>query len=222
MAGSTLRKIIQTPASNSAPPARDQSEKVSPASNQPNATAPGGVMSEIVWRLSLYLHHLEELSHKCRCAVHVYVLMTNHVHLLLTPLRKDGPSLLMKHLGQRYVQYVNRTYRRSGPLWEGRFRSSIVQEQGYLLRCYRHIELNPLRAGMVRQPRDYRWSSYPSNGEGSPSRLVKPHEEYLALGRQDDERLAAYRALFRPELDPKQVEGDPGGGERWIRCRRRA
>src|SRR4029077_20467929 len=78
------------------------------------------------------------------------------------------------------------------------------------LRCYHHIELNPLRAGMVRLPRDYRWYSYPSNGEGSPSRLVKPHEEYLALGRQDDERLAAYRALFRPELDPKQVEGIRG------------
>ena len=155
---------------------------------------------------SLYLHYLEELSRKFRCAVHAYVLMTNHVHLLLTPSRKDGPSLLMKHLGQRYVQYVNRTYRRSGTLWEGRFRSSIVQEQGYLLRCYRYIELNPLRAGMVRHPRDYGWSSYSSNGEGKRSRLLKPHEEYLALGEQEDERLAAYRALFGPELDAKEVE----------------
>ena len=154
----------------------------------------------------LYLHHLEELSHKFRCAVHAYVLMTNHVHLLLTPARKDGPSLLMKHLGQRYVQYINKTYRRSGTLWEGRFRSSIVQEQGYLLRCYRYIELNPVRAGMVRHPRDYRWSSYSANGEGDSSRLLKPHEEYLALGRGESERLAAYQALFRSELDPKQLE----------------
>ena len=155
---------------------------------------------------SLYLHHLKELSRKFRCAVHAYVLMTNHVHLLLTPVRQDGPSLLMKHLGQRYVQYINKTYRRSGTLWEGRFRSSIVQEQGYLLRCYRYIELNPVRAGMVKHPRDYRWSSYRANAEGKPSRLLRPHEEYLALGRQDSERLAAYQALFRSELDPKEVE----------------
>lgn len=155
---------------------------------------------------ALYLHHLEELSRKFRCAVHAYVLMTNHVHLLLTPLRKDGPSLLMKHLGQRYVQYINKTYRRSGTLWEGRFRSSIVQEQGYLLRCYRYIELNPVRADMVRHPRDYQWSSYSANGEGEPSRLLTPHEEYLALGGHENERRAAYQALFRSELDPKQLK----------------
>jgi REP-associated tyrosine transposase len=155
---------------------------------------------------ALYLRHLDELSRKFRCAVHAYVLMTNHVHLLLTPVRKDGPSLLMKHLGQRYVQYINKTYRRSGTLWEGRFRSSIVQEQGYLLRCYRYIELNPVRAAMVKHPRDYPWTSYSANAEGKPSQLLRPHEEYLALGRQDKDRLAAYRALFRSELDTKELE----------------
>jgi putative transposase len=155
---------------------------------------------------ALYLCHLEELSRKFDCAIHAYVLMTNHVHLLLTPACKDGPSLMMKHLGQRYVQYVNKTYRRSGTLWEGRFRSSIVQEQGYLLRCYRYIELNPVRAGMVRHPRDYRWSSYSTNGEGHMSRLLQPHEEYLALGGYANERRWAYRALFCPELESKEVE----------------
>ena len=155
---------------------------------------------------SLYLHHLGELARKFHCALHAYVLMTNHVHLLLTPARLDGPSLLMKHLGQRYVQYVNRVYRRSGTLWEGRFRSSIVQQQDYLLRCYRYIELNPVRAGMVRHPREYGWSSYCTNAEGKSSRLVNAHEEYLALGRQEEERLATYRALFRTELDPKEVD----------------
>lgn len=154
---------------------------------------------------ALYLHHLRELSGKFGCAVHAYVLMTNHVHLLLTPQRAEGPSLLMKHLGQRYVQYINKTYRRSGTLWEGWFRSSIVQEQGYLLRCYRYIELNPVRASMVAHPRDYRWSSYPANGEGQPSRLLRPHEEYLALGARADDRLAAYLALFRTELDSKEI-----------------
>lgn len=154
----------------------------------------------------LYLHHLLGLSRKFGCAIHAYVLMTNHVHLLLTPRRMDGPSLLMKHLGQRYVQYVNRTYRRSGTLWEGRFRSSIVQRQGYLLRCYRYIELNPVRASMVSHPRDYPWSSYCSNAELKGSRLLTPHDEYLALGGQEEERAAAYRALFRSELDPGEIK----------------
>jgi|SRR5882672_1809488 len=154
---------------------------------------------------SLYLRHLEELSRKFRCVVHAYVLMTNHVHLLLTPARQDSASLLMKHLGQRYVQYVNRTYRRSGTLWEGRFRSSIVQEQGYLLRCYRYIELNPVRAGMVRHPREYAWSSYRGNAGLRASRLLTPHEEHLALGKSREARHTAYQTLFRSALDQEDL-----------------
>ena len=155
---------------------------------------------------ALYLHHLVELAREFHCAVHAYVLMTNHVHLLLTAALPDGPSLLMKHLGQRYVQYVNRSYRRSGTLWEGRFRSSIVQERGYFLRCHCYIELNPVRANMVSHPRDYRWSSFPANAGPASSRLLTPHGEYLALGRNDHERGAAYRELFRSELDPTQLD----------------
>lgn len=155
---------------------------------------------------TLYLYLLEELARKFDCALHAYVLMTNHVHLLLTARQPDGPSLLMKHLGQRYVQYVNRHYYRSGTLWEGRFRSSIVQERGYLLRCYRYIEMNPVRAGMVKHPRDYQWSSYRANMGLLASRLVAPHEEYLALGRHEEERHAAYRALFPTELDPVDLD----------------
>lgn len=155
---------------------------------------------------ALYLDHLEELSWKYGCAIHAYVLMTNHVHLLLTPAGEDGPSLLMKHLGQRYVQYVNRTYVRSGTLWEGRFRSSIVEGQAYLLRCYRYIEMNPVRAGMVMHPRDYQWSSYRSNAEGCPSKLITPHEEYLSLGWSDEARHANYSSLFEPQLGPRELE----------------
>jgi putative transposase len=155
---------------------------------------------------ALYLHHLGEMAREFHCAVHAYVLMTNHVHLLLTPALPDGPSLLMKHLGQRYVQYVNRSYRRSGTLLEGRFRSSLVQEIGYFLRCHRYIELNPVRAGMVSHPADYRWSSFPVNAGFAATRLLTPHSQYLALGRNDDERSAAYRALFRSELDTAQLD----------------
>ena len=155
---------------------------------------------------ALYLHHLGEMAQEFHCAIHAYVLMTNHVHLLLTPALPDGPSLLMKHLGQRYVQYVNRSYRRSGTLWEGRFRSSIVQERGYFLRCHCYIELNPVRANMASRPGDYRWSSYRANAGLVTSRLLIPHGEYLALGKNEHERAAAYQELFRSVLDPAQVD----------------
>ena len=152
-----------------------------------------------------YLHHLEENAARFGCAVHAYVLMTNHVHLLLTPEKADSVSPLMKHLGQRYVQYVNRTYRRSGTLWEGRFRSCLTQAEDYVLACYRYIELNPVRAGMVRHPRDYRWSSYAANAEGKPSRIIQSHDQYLRLGRSEAQRREAYRALFKAHLDEEML-----------------
>ena len=96
-----------------------------------------------------YLAHLGELTGKFECAVHAYCLMTNHVHLLFTSRRADGSAQLMKHLGQRYVQYVNRTYRRTGTLWEGRFRSCLVDAEAYLFACQRYVELNPVRAAAV-------------------------------------------------------------------------
>jgi putative transposase len=155
---------------------------------------------------ALYLTHLAVLSAKFGCAVHAYVLMTNHVHLLLTPQEAEAASLLMKHLGQRYVQYINRAYRRSGTLWEGRFRSCVAQEEGYVLACQRYIELNPVRAQMVTHPRHYRWSSYRANAEGKASTLLTPHTQYLALGATDDARREAYRQLFRSDLDLDVVQ----------------
>ena len=97
----------------------------------------------------LYLKQLATQAHKFGCLVHAYCLMTNHVHLLITPPEKDSASLLMKNLGQRYVQFINKTYQRSGTLWEGRFKSCLAQEEQYVLACYRYIELNPVRANMV-------------------------------------------------------------------------
>lgn len=152
-----------------------------------------------------YLHHLEEYATKFGCSVHAYVLMTNHVHLLLTPERTESASLLMKSLGQLYVQYINRSYRRSGTLWEGRFRSCLTQTETYLLSCYRYIELNPVRAGMVNQPQKYRWSSYHSNALGKASSLIKPQQEYLRLGSTETERQSSYRALFSAHLEPETI-----------------
>ena len=149
-----------------------------------------------------YLDHLEKLARRFDCRMHAYVLMTNHVHLLLTPERTDSVALLMKHLGQRYVQYVNRTYRRSGTLWEGRVRCCLTQD--YVLAAT--ATMNPVRAAMVSQPRDYRWSSYHANAQGKADSLINPHAEYLRLGRDDTARREAYRALFKAHLNAEMVE----------------
>ena len=153
-----------------------------------------------------YLDRLAECSTKYGVWIHAYVLMTNHVHLLLSAGRADAPSAMMKALGQRYVQYINRTYRRSGTLWEGRFRSCLTQQETYLLACQRYIELNPVRAGMVTHPAEYRWSSYRANAQGEPDALVQAHPIYAALGLDAQSRQAAYRELFRYELDTGQVD----------------
>jgi putative transposase len=153
-----------------------------------------------------YLDHLAELAVKHGCAVHAFCLMTNHVHLLLTPQHEGSLGGLIKALGQRYVQYVNRTYRRSGTLWEGRFRSCLLQEEAYVLACYRYIELNPVRAGMVTHPAEYRWSSYRVNAQGEQGDWLVPQPLYLGLGMDVETRRAAYRELFRFELEPGVVD----------------
>ena len=152
-----------------------------------------------------YLDWLAEYAVKCACVIHAYVLMTNHVHLLISSESSSGVGDLMKALGQRYVQYANRVYRRSGTMWEGRFRSCLVQDDAYLLLCQRYIELNPVRAQMVEHPADYHWSSYRANALGEKSFLTT-HPLYEALGTMALERQAAYRELFRYELEPGQVD----------------
>lgn len=137
--------------------------------------------------------------------LHAYVLMTNHVHLLMTPRDQVGISLVMQSVGRRYVQYVNRTYQRSGTLWESRHKASVIDAEAYLLACGRYVELNPVRAGMVEHPADYAWSSYRRNAYGAADALVSPHALYLSLGH-GDERLAVYRDLFRSALAPDQVQ----------------
>lgn len=148
-----------------------------------------------------YLHWLKLGAEKYGCAIHSYVLMTNHVHLLLTPDAPNGISQLMQSLGRRYAQYVNRFYKRSGSVWEGRFKSSLIQAEEYLLTCYRYIELNPVRADMVCDPGDYAWSSYRHNGLGCADALISEHPLYGQLDADPEARRAAYRALFRAHLD---------------------
>ncbi len=152
-----------------------------------------------------YLHYLHRLCQDEGVMLHAYMLMTNHVHLLLTSQQADGASRLMKQLGQRYVQYVNRTYRRSDTLWEGRFRSCLVEAESYLLACQRYIELNPVRAGMVAHPAAYPWSSYRANADGETNPLLSPHGCYLSLGVDDVERQLSYRELCCDAMEPEVV-----------------
>lgn len=153
-----------------------------------------------------YAGWLNQYANDFDVQVHAWVFMTNHVHLLVTPQSENGVSKMMQALGRIYVRYFNREYRRSGTLWEGRYKSCLVQSEIYLLQCYRYIELNPVRAGMVKDPADYYWSSYACNGLGKQSSLAVPHPEYLALGRYPKQRCERYRALFQHHLDAPVVE----------------
>lgn len=133
--------------------------------------------------------------------------MTNHVHLLAATLQyPDGLSRMMQHGGRRYVRYLNHLYRRSGTLSEGRFKASLVDTEDYFLCCARHIELNPVRAAMVNDPGDYRWSSYRHHGFGAPDALLSAHQQYERLGSTRQQRQRAYRELFRSELDQNALD----------------
>ena len=143
-----------------------------------------------------YLNTLTEVSHRYGCAVHAYVLMTNHVHLLITPEANGSVSCCMQALGRKYVRYINDSYGRTGTLWEGRFKSALVDTDRYLLTCYRYIELNPVRANMVIGPDAYQWSSYRSNAMGHHDDLLIPHDKYIELGANSKARQQTYRLLF--------------------------
>ncbi|MGB5939658.1 MAG: transposase [Rhodanobacter sp.] len=147
-----------------------------------------------------YLAGLRESAIRYGCSVHAYMLMTNHVHLLVTPSSAGAVSRMMQWLGRQYVGYINGRYRRTGTLWEGRYKSCLVDTERYLLTCYRYIELNPVRAAMVADPADYAWSSYRANAQALPDKVVMPHVEYLRLGTSVSERCVAYRQLFEEVL----------------------
>jgi putative transposase len=153
----------------------------------------------------LYLSCLHEAAIRYDCAIHAYVLMTNHVHLLLTPGTSRSLPHLMQAMGRGYVQKINRKYRRTGTLWQGRYKASLVQSDEYLLACMKYIEMNPVRSGMVRHPCDYAHSSYACNANGRLNGMISSHSLYVALGRTEDERLFAYRRLFSDRLSEDKL-----------------
>jgi putative transposase len=139
------------------------------------------------------------------CRIHAYVFMTNHVHLLVTPSTETALAQVMQSVGRRYVGHFNSTYRRTGTLWEGRYKSTVIESSSYLFACSRYIELNPVRAGLADNPAAYPWSSYDANALGNRDALVSAHDLYLQLGRRPSARQAAYRGLFDVALDEATI-----------------
>jgi len=155
---------------------------------------------------AVYLDSLKKYADQYQVAVHAYILMTNHVHLLVTPATKTGVSQMMQSLGRAYVRYINQAYQRSGTLWEGRYKSTLVDSENYLLQVSRYIELNPVRAGMVQHPADYPWSSFRGNALDKKISLLTPHPCYHALGRSDAKRRKAYASLFDHDMENQTIE----------------
>jgi putative transposase len=153
-----------------------------------------------------YLQWLDEAAQKYGGSIHAYVLMNNHVHLLATGAETGALGRMMQSLGRCYVRYFNSKYGRTGTLWEGRYKSCLVDSDRYLLTCYRYIELNPVRALIVEHPGDHRWSSYHGNARGRAVELITPHETYLSLGRTDAARVTAYRRLFRDDISDAELK----------------
>jgi putative transposase len=153
-----------------------------------------------------YRDTLLQASRRFRCAIHAYVFMRNHVHLLVTPEDAHGASRMMQAIGRLYVRYVNTRHHRTGTLWEGRFRSAVVDSDRYLFTCGRYIELNPVRARMVDDAHQYGWSSHRHNAYGESDPLVTTHPLYDRLAANPVNRQAVYRALFRNPLEQQQID----------------
>jgi putative transposase len=147
-----------------------------------------------------FLKSLQAASARYNCQIHAYVLMTNHIHLLVSPATADGLARLMQSIGRRYVPYINQRYQRSGTLWEGRYRAVLLETARYVLACQRYIELNPVRAQIVQRAADYVWSSYRHHALGAPDALVHDHTLYTALGPDTASRCSAYQALCTEAL----------------------
>ena len=151
-----------------------------------------------------FLECLRQAKVKCRCRIFAYVLMTNHFHLLVEPAEAGDLGRFMQSVGRRYVRYVNETYRRTGTLWEGRFKSAAVSRDDYLIACSRYIELNPVRAGMVTHPKDYRWSSYQRRALGMSDRLLDEDPWYSGLGTTERDKQERYRQWIDAQISERE------------------
>lgn len=168
----------------------------------------GNNRTEIFCAEADYRFYLDKLRLACEkhgCDIHAYVLMTNHVHLLLTPQEEQSLSKALQMLGRYYVQFFNHCYQRTGTLWEGRYKATLIDTEAYLLTCMRYIELNPVRAGMVAHASEYSWSSYAYNALGQTDNLISPHPEYRRLGQTDEACRSAYQQLFEYPVSEESI-----------------
>ena len=154
----------------------------------------------------IFMRYLEEALDVCGCDLHAYVLMGNHVHLLVTAHGAGGISELMQELGRKFARVFNLRWGRTGTLFEGRFRSSLVDSEAYLFTCMAYIELNPVRVGMVAAPGDYPWSSFRLNSSGRPGPPLVPHPLYGGLGRSPAECASAYRRMVEGGVRTEELE----------------
>lgn len=152
------------------------------------------------------LQLLESLARQFEVAIHAYVLMDNHFHLLLTPQTQEGLPRMMQAVGRRYVRYFNDRHGRSGTLWDGRYKSTLLETESYLMACMAYIDLNPVRAGLAGQARDYVWSSHAHYAGLRSDRLITPHPQYWALGNTPFAREAAYARLVQEGLSASQQQ----------------
>ena len=170
-----------------------------------------------------YLTWMYQGAKRYGCAIHAYVLMPNHVHCFMTPESINSVGRMMQFVGRNYVSYINRTYDRSGTLWEGRYKSSLVNAPQYGVACYRYLGTNPIRSNLVATPDAYKWSSYSANAQGKSRDMLQPLQEYTALGATDDMRQQIYQALLSNPQDKYEMEmiqqcvqsGTPLGDERY-------
>lgn len=153
-----------------------------------------------------YRAHLRESAREAGVALHAYVLMPNHVHLVATPSDEGAAGAMMQRLGRRYVRYFNDRHGRSGTLWEGRYRSTVVEPAAYLLACYAYVELNPVRHQLANDPSHYYWSSCRHHVGLAADPLITDHALYWALGNTPFERQAVYRTLLESGLSGSQLD----------------
>ncbi|MFH0838719.1 MAG: transposase [Candidatus Omnitrophota bacterium] len=152
-----------------------------------------------------FIECLKAAKEKTKSKIYAYCFMTNHVHLFLEPSSKDGIGDMIQSLGRRYVRYINQTYKRTGTLWEGRFKSSLVSKDEYLLACARYIELNPVRAKMVTNPKDYPWSSFGFRADGRPDELLDEDPVYNGLGKTSRERQTNYKEWLKRGIPKEEL-----------------
>lgn len=152
-----------------------------------------------------FLLALRDASVRHQVDVHAYALMTNHFHIVATARVATGLSDAMQVLGTKYVAYFNRRHIRTGRLFEGPFKSSVIDSEAYWFTCMRYVELNPLRAGLVSDPSEYRWSSYSANALGVQDQLIAPHPLYSALGASAASRQQSWRELCREAIPQEEL-----------------